>query len=206
MIGIVDYGMGNLRSVFSAFDYLGADVMICTRPEQLTNIDKIVLPGVGSFKDCIGRLKQVGFVDQLNEAVLRDKKPVLGICLGMQVMATHSYEGGVYEGLGWIDAEVIKLHPENKAVKKVPNIGWEMISYKSSSELFKGLSVSPDVYFVHSYYMKCKDESVVAASYEYDHTVTAAIQKRNIFATQFHPEKSQDVGLKILENFISWNP
>lgn len=206
MIGIVDYGMGNLRSVFSALDYLGANVIICTHPDQLQSVDKIVLPGVGAFKDCIQRLNQEGFVDELNNEVLVKKKPVLGICLGMQVMAKSSLEGGRFGGLGWIDAEVIRLHPKDIGTKKIPNIGWNELSYKKEIFLFKDLPHNPDVYFVHSYYMKCNDESVVAATYEYDHTVTASILSNNIFATQFHPEKSQDIGLKILNNFISWIP
>ena len=206
MIGIVDYGMGNLRSVFNAFDYLGADVTICTKADDLKRVDKIVVPGVGAFKDCIYRLKQEGLADELNHEVLFVKKPVLGICLGMQVMAKFSAEGGYYEGLGWIDAEVIKLHPGDKLKRKVPNIGWNEISYKQEILLFKGIVTNPDVYFVHSYYMRCNSESDIVATYEYGHPVTAAILHGNIFATQFHPEKSQDIGLKILENFINWNP
>lgn len=203
MIGIVDYGMGNLRSVFNAFDYLGAKVTICTRPKDLINVDKIVLPGVGAFKDCIGKLQQEGFVSQLDLEVIQKKKPILGICLGMQVMAKRSFEGGNHEGLGWIDGEVIKLHPADINLK-IPNIGWNEISFDSSMPLFKGLPSCPDLYFVHSYYLKCNSEYLVSAYYEYGHKVTAAIRKENIFATQFHPEKSQDVGLKILQNFIDF--
>lgn len=203
MIGIVDYGMGNLRSVFNAFDYLGAKVTICTTPKDLINVDKIVLPGVGAFKDCIGKLKQEGFVSQLDLEVIQKKKPILGICLGMQVMAKRSFEGGNHEGLGWIDAEVIKLHPTDINLK-IPNIGWNEISFDSSMPLFKGLPSCPDLYFVHSYYLKCNSEYLVSAYYEYGHKVTAAIRKENIFATQFHPEKSQDLGLKILQNFINF--
>ncbi len=205
MIGIVDYGMGNLLSVYSAFDYLGEDVKICHHPEELLSVDKIVIPGVGAFKDCIEKLNSSGFTEALHENTITKAKPTMGICLGMQVMAKSSLEGGEYEGLGWFDASVIRLHPGDKD-KKVPNIGWNDITYNSSVPLFKGLPQKPDFYLVHSYYMKCNNPGLVVASYEYGHQVTAAVLKDNIFATQFHPEKSQDYGLRILENFIDWNP
>lgn len=205
MIGIVDYGMGNLHSVYSAFDYLGTDVMICRHPEELANVDKIVIPGVGAFKDCIDRLKSENFVEALKEHVIQKAKPVMGICLGMQVMATKSYEGGEFEGLGWFDAEVIRLHPADTTVR-VPNIGWNEIDHRENFPLFKGLPQKADLYLVHSYYMHCNNPNDIVATYYYDHTVTAAVSKNNIFATQFHPEKSQDYGLRILDNFINWNP
>ena len=206
MIGIIDYGMGNLMSVFSAFDYLGAEVMICKKFSDLEKVDRIVLPGVGAFKDCISRLKSENFLESLNHHVIQLKKPTLGICLGMQVMAKVSYEGGTHEGLGWFDAKVIRLHPDASEKLKIPNIGWNEINYKPGLPLFKGLPQKPDLYLVHSYYMDCDDTENVVASYLYGHQVTAAVLKNNIFATQFHPEKSQDFGLKILENFIKWNP
>ena len=204
MIGIVDYGMGNLLSVFNAFVYLGAEAMICKNPDQLLEVDRIVIPGVGAFKDCIDSLKREGFLDNLNQEVMITKKPTLGICLGMQVMAKRSFEGGMHEGLGWIDADVIKLHPSDDC--KIPNIGWNEIEYNQEIPLFKGLPPKPDLYLVHSYYMKCNSQKDVVATYEYGHKVTAAILRENIFATQFHPEKSQDNGLRILENFIKWEP
>lgn len=205
MIGIVDYGMGNLQSVYSAFEYLGADVTICRHPEELSEVDRIVIPGVGAFKDCIGKLKLTGFQEALDEQVLRKGKPTLGICLGMQVMAVRGTEGGAFDGLGWFDATVVRLTPSDPA-KRVPNIGWNDVKYDPTIHLFKGLPRSVDFYLVHSYYMKPTDATLIAATYEYDHTVTAAVLKNNVFATQFHPEKSQDHGLKVLENFISWNP
>lgn len=205
MIGIVDYGMGNLLSVYSAFDYLGIDVTICKTPEELEHADRIVIPGVGAFKDCIGKLRSENFVSRLNEEVLVKKKPTLGICLGMQVMASRSFEGGVHEGLGWFDADVIKLHPNDPALR-IPNIGWNEISHREGFPLFKGIPQLADLYLVHSYYVKCNDSQNVVATYDYTFPVTAAITKGNIFATQFHPEKSQDFGLRILENFLNWNP
>jgi imidazole glycerol-phosphate synthase subunit HisH len=205
MIGIVDYGMGNLLSVYSAFDYLGAEVMICKHPEELRNVERIVIPGVGAFKDCISKLKETGFQEALNEEVLKKGKPTLGICLGMQVMGKKSYEGGEYEGLGWFDAEVIRLSPTEPSLR-VPNIGWNEIEYNPDVALFKGLPANPDFYLVHSYYMRTVDIADIVATYNYTFAVTAAVLKDNIFATQFHPEKSQDYGLVLLDNFIGWKP
>jgi imidazole glycerol-phosphate synthase subunit HisH len=205
MIGIIDYGMGNLLSVHSAFEYLGADAVICKHPEELKNMDRIVIPGVGAFKDCIHKLKQTGFEQALNEEVIDKGKPTLGICLGMQVMATKSFEGGEFEGLGWFDAEVIRLAP-SEANLRVPNIGWNDVSYNTSVFLFNGLPSHPDFYLVHSYFMNASNTSDIVATYDYSHSVTAAVLKDNIFATQFHPEKSQEHGLKVLENFIEWKP
>lgn len=205
MIGIVDYGMGNLKSVLSAFEYIGSAVKICVMPEDLKSVDKIVIPGVGAIEQCVQKLSATGFAEALNEEVLRKAKPTLGICLGMQVMCKRSYENGEHICLGWFDADVIKLHPDNENMK-VPNIGWNRIIYNKSLSLFNGLPEIVDLYLVHSYYVNAKNENEVVASYNYGHKVTAAILKDNIFATQFHPEKSQDMGLRILQNFIKWNP
>jgi glutamine amidotransferase len=205
MIGIVDYGMGNLLSVYSAIDYLAADVTICKYPEDLKDVDKIVIPGVGAFKDCISKLKSENFEEALNEQVIKKGKPTLGICLGMQVMANKSFEGGEYDGLGWFDAEVVRLNTKDQTLR-IPNIGWNEIDFKENISLFNGVPQKADLYFVHSYYVKCASENDIIATYDYGQTVTAAIMKGNILATQFHPEKSQDYGLKILENFINWNP
>lgn len=205
MIGIVDYGMGNLLSVYNAFDYLGADVKICSHPEELKEVDKIVIPGVGAFKDCIEKITSTGFLHALNEEVLTKGKPTLGICLGMQVMANRSFEGGEYKGLGWFDADVVRLIPTDSNLR-VPNIGWNTIDYNKEVKFFKGLPVNPDFYLVHSFYVKSNNRNDVVATYDYTYPVTAAILKDNIFATQFHPEKSQDYGLQLLDNFIDWNP
>jgi len=205
MIGIVDYGMGNLLSVYNAFDYLGANVKICKHPEDLKSVDKIVIPGVGAFKDCISKIKSTGFLEALNEEVIAKAKPTLGICLGMQVMAKKSFEGGEFEGLGWFDAEVVKLTPSDSNLR-IPNIGWNTIDYDKKTILFKGLPLKPDFYLVHSYYVKANEPNDIVATYDYTYPVTASILKDNIFATQFHPEKSQDYGLQLLENFIHWKP
>ncbi len=205
MIGIVDYGMGNLMSVFNAFEYLGANVMICHTPEDLSKVDRIVLPGVGAINQCILKLNESGFSEALNQEVINKAKPTLGICLGMQVMAKRSYEGGEYQCLGWFDAEVVKLNPGDPKLK-VPNIGWNTINFQAKVPLFNGLPEHPDFYLVHSYQVRVNQPEERVASYQYGETVTAAILKDNIFATQFHPEKSQDLGLKVLENFINWKP
>jgi len=205
MVGILDYGMGNLLSVYNAFDYLAADVMICKHPEDLAKADHIVIPGVGAFKDCIDKLNTTGFREALDYMVIKMAKPTLGICLGMQIMADKGTEGGLYDGLGWFDATVTRLQPDDPG-KRVPNIGWNDVKYDSRIPLFKGLPPKVDFYLVHSFYMKTNDSSDVVATYEYDHLVTAAVLKNNIFATQFHPEKSQEHGLKLLENFIAWRP
>lgn len=205
MIGIVDYGMGNLLSVCHALEFLGADIRLCRQPKDLDGIERMILPGVGAFRDCITNLKEKGFVEALNKAVLQQRKPILGICLGMQVMARKSFEGGEYQGLGWFDADVVRLQPVNSLLC-VPQIGWNEIKYRKESPLFACLPVEPDCYFVHSYHVKCDDENNIDATCDYGETVTAAIRKNNIFATQFHPEKSQEYGIRVLENFLKWNP
>ena len=205
MTGIVDYGMGNLLSVYNAFDYLGANVTICKKPDDLISVDRIVIPGVGAFKDCISKINSMGFADALYDEVIRKAKPTMGICLGMQIMGTRSFEGGEYKGLGWFDADIVKLTPSDSTLR-VPNIGWNTVKYNKEVNLFEGLPDEPDFYLVHSYYVKANDPQDIVATYDYTYEVTASILKDNIFATQFHPEKSQDYGLRILENFINWRP
>lgn len=205
MVGIVDYGMGNLLSVYSAFDYLGTQVKVCKHPEELLTVDRIVIPGVGAFKDCIDKIVSTGFKEVLDEQVLKKGKPILGICLGMQVMAKIGLEGGENKGLGWFDASIVKLSPKDTNLR-IPNIGWNDVSFDPNIFLFKGVPKNADFYHVHSYFMDVNNPRDVAATYEYRQRVTAAVLKDNIFATQFHPEKSQDHGLKILENFIAWKP
>lgn len=205
MIGIVDYGMGNILSVVNAVEMLGEDAAVCKNPEQLRDADKIILPGVGAFGDCMENLKQRSLVDALNVEVLDKKKPILGICLGMQVMAKKGFEGGVFDGLGWFDAEVIRLG-ENMPSLHVPHVGWNEVTFNKGHFLGQGLPAKPDLYFVHSYFMKCRVAADVIAVCHYGQEFTAAVQKGNIVATQFHPEKSQDYGLKILDNFLTFKP
>lgn len=202
MIGIVDYGAGNLLSVHSALEELGFDASICSNPAQLDQFERVILPGVGAFSACMENLNRTGFKDALNEFVLQKQRPILGICLGMQAMARKSYEFGEHEGLGWFDAEIVRLQPADPALR-VPQIGWNSLQYARPCPLFKNVKEGADVYFVHSYHMHCVNAEDVAAICDYGMHVTAAVSKDNIFATQFHPEKSQEFGLKILENFAT---
>jgi glutamine amidotransferase len=207
MTGIVDYGIGNLLSVKNAVEYIGEDVETIDQPSDLEKADRIILPGVGAFGDCVENLNRRGFAGILHHLVHEKKKPIIGICVGMQMMAKFGHELGKHEGLGWFDGEVVKLNPNDKALR-VPHVGWADVVYKPKSPLFGGLRGTPDFYFVHSFYMKCANEIEVDAYYDYgpDLKVTACVRKNNVFGTQFHPEKSQEHGLKILENFIKWTP
>ena len=195
MIAIIDYGMGNLRSVQKAFEYLGYNAVITDDITEMERADKLVLPGVGAFGDAIRTIRDKG-IDEVIYKAAQDKRPFLGICLGMQMIFDKSYEYGEFEGLGLINGE-IKLLPDN--VKK-PHIGWNNLDIKMRSPLFEGLPESPYVYFVHSYYLET-DAPVVSATTYYGREIQVAVQKDNIFALQFHPEKSGDVGLQILKNF-----
>lgn len=195
MIAIIDYGMGNLRSVQKAFEYLGYNAVITDDIAEMERADKLVLPGVGAFGDAIQTIRDKG-IDKVIYKAAEDKKPFLGICLGMQMIFDKSYEYGEFEGLGLIKGE-IKLLPDN--VKK-PHIGWNDLDIKMRSPLFEGLPEKPYVYFVHSYYLET-DATVVSATTYYGKDIQVAVQKDNIFALQFHPEKSGDVGLQILKNF-----
>ena len=208
MIGIIDYGMGNLLSVKNILDYLGEANFICQNPGELPKADRIILPGIGGFPDCIRALHEMGFVDALNNEVMVQKKPILGICLGMQVMARYGYEFSKVEGLGWFDAQVVNINTVSDQVK-VPNVGWEEIQVNRKSPLFRRLPQKSDFYLVHSFFMQFEDENApeVDAFYQIGDTkITAAVRKDNIFATQFHPEKSSDLGMTVLENFIDWEP
>ncbi len=195
MIAIIDYGMGNLRSVQKAFEFLGFEAVVTSDTEVMEKADKLVLPGVGAFGDAIATIREKGF-DKIIYKAVADNKPFLGICLGMQMVFDKSYEYGEYQGLGLIKGEV-KLLPDN--VKK-PHIGWNNLNIKMRSPLFEGLPENPYVYFVHSYYLET-DAPVISATTDYGKEIQIAVQKDNIFALQFHPEKSGDVGLQILKNF-----
>lgn len=195
MIAIIDYGMGNLRSVQKAFEFLGFEAVVTDDISVMERADKLVLPGVGAFGDAIATIRQKGF-DKVIYKAAEQKKPFLGICLGMQMVFDKSYEYGEFQGLGLIRGEV-KLLPDN--VKK-PHIGWNNLDIKMHSPLYEGLPESPYVYFVHSYYLET-DAPVISATTHYGREIQVAVQKDNIFALQFHPEKSGDVGLQILKNF-----
>jgi len=200
MIAIVDYGLGNLRSVSGALERLGVDHVITNQPEQLTSAEKLILPGVGAFGDGMKNLHSRGLVNVLNRLVLEDCKPILGICLGFQLMAKESTEFGHHEGLGWVDACVEKL--ETNGGLRLPHVGWNDLFQIKGCRLFEGIPRSALFYYVHSYHVRCRDEAIVTGECEYGVRFTAAVRQDNIFGTQFHPEKSQQWGLKLLANFL----
>lgn len=205
MIAIVHYGLGNLHSVRCALESLGADTRLCERPEELAEAERLVLPGVGAFRDAMANLRARGWLAALEEQVLRRGKPILGICLGLQVLARGSEEGGSCAGLGWLAADVVRMRPAPRELR-VPQIGWNNVEYRADSPLFRGLPPQPDFYFVHSYHLRCDNPGMVDAVCDYGGPVTAAVRSGRIAATQFHPEKSQEFGLQVLENFLRWTP
>ena len=195
MIVIVDYGVGNLFSLKSSFEAIGTEIKVSGEPEDIRQADKIVLPGVGAFRDAREKLGKNG-LDQVIVEETQKGKPLLGICLGMQMLFEKSYEYGEHEGLSLLKGEIRRL-PDTV---KIPHMGWNCLSIQMRSPLFEGLEEEPYVYFVHSYYLQTEAPIVSATTY-YGKQIQVAAQKDNIFALQFHPEKSGDVGLKILENF-----
>ena len=199
MITIIDYGSGNLRSVYNAFKYLNADVKICEDPRDIDKADKIVLPGVGSSQDAMNGLSQRDLIDPLLRNIEKGK-PFLGICLGLQLLFNTSEESGGCDCLGLIDGEV-KLFPRERGIK-VPQIGWNTVKINDEAcPFFKGIKDETYFYFVHSYYCDNREEASTVGVTEYALEYTSAVWKDNIFAVQFHPERSQENGLKILENF-----
>jgi imidazole glycerol-phosphate synthase subunit HisH len=205
MIVIVDYGMGNLRSVYNKLKWIGHTAEISSDPKVIARADKIILPGVGHFRTGMDKLREYGLIDILNHKVLTEKVPIFGICLGVQLFTKRSEEGNA-EGLGWIDAETIRFYISEKQKYriKVPHVGWNSVSLSNKkSLLFKGVDENELFYFVHSYYLRCNDYSVVLGTSNYLYEFVSCIEKDNIFGTQFHPEKSQDVGIKLFENFVN---
>ncbi|ACM19055.1 imidazoleglycerol-phosphate synthase, glutamine amidotransferase subunit [Geotalea daltonii FRC-32] len=203
MIAIIDYGMGNLRSVQKAFEKVGFEATVTSDPNVVLAADKIVLPGVGAFPDCMRNLEQGGFINPILK-VIADGRPFLGICLGLQLLFTESEEFGIHKGLNIIPGRVLRFPEgleENGEKLKVPHMGWNQLTLRGESAVFEGIDDGTNVYFVHSYYVKPDDEKVVAASTTYGMEFCSAICKDNVVATQFHPEKSQEKGLQILKNF-----
>ncbi|MBE2278787.1 MAG: imidazole glycerol phosphate synthase subunit HisH [Ignavibacteriaceae bacterium] len=196
---ILDYAMGNLRSVQKKVNSLGYEAIISSDLNIIKNADKLILPGVGHFRKGMENLIKTGIYDLLNEIVLNKKKPILGICLGMQLMTNHSEEGNC-EGFGWINGETVKFKLDPIQFK-VPHMGWNSIQIKKKSSIFEGLSENEMFYFVHSYYVKCKEKNDVLSNTEYGIEFTSAVWKENIYGVQFHPEKSHDWGSKLLRNF-----
>ena len=198
MIAIIDYDAGNIRSVEKAMAKLGQEVWITRDRERIMNADKVILPGVGSFGDAMAHLQEYNLVEVIKD-VVKEKIPFLGICLGLQLLYESSEETPGVEGLGILKGKILKI-PEQKDLK-IPHMGWNSLHLQNDGRLFHGIEQNPYVYFVHSYYLKAGEEETVKATTEYSVNIHASVEKDNVFACQFHPEKSSDLGLQILKNF-----
>jgi imidazole glycerol-phosphate synthase subunit HisH len=203
VIAVIDYGAGNLRSVASAFEAIGQHPLITNQPGDLAKAAAIVLPGVGAFGDGMESLRRFGLIETLQEEVLEKKKPYLGICLGLQFLGLESLEHGAHAGLGWLKGLVRQIVPNDKRFR-IPHIGWNNIHIQRPSPLFEGLPPEPVFYFVHSFHLEMAEaeRAAVTSTCWHGADITASVQKDHIFAVQFHPEKSQENGLKLLENFV----
>lgn len=199
MIAIIDYDAGNIKSVEKALQKLGADVVITKDADVILNAEKVILPGVGAFGDAMSNLKKYDLVPVIKKVVEKGI-PFLGICLGLQLLFDRSDETPGVEGLGILKGEVLRI-PENGELK-IPHMGWNSLHFQNDGRLFQGLPEESYVYFVHSYYLKAENPEIVKATAEYGVTIHASVEKGNVFACQFHPEKSSDVGLQILKNFV----
>ena len=205
-VKIVDYNSGNISSVINSFNEVAKDkvnIEVTADLSKIKSSDKVVLPGQGSFKSCVDALNNMnGLVDTLNNFVLTSKKPLLGICVGLQMFADVGYEEKETKGLGWISGKVSKIDNQNGKYK-LPHIGWNQLNIVKDSKIFDGLENNSHMYFVHSYEFIPEDKNVVSATTDYSTSIVCAVEKDNIFGTQFHPEKSDNAGLKIINNFIN---
>jgi glutamine amidotransferase len=205
-VAIVDYNSGNISSVINSFKEVAKDkvnIEVTSDLNKIKSSDKIVLPGQGSFKSCVDALNNIsGLVDALNEFTINNKKPLLGICVGLQMFADIGYEETETKGLGWIAGKVSKIDNQN-GMYKLPHIGWNQINILKDSKIFKDIENNSHMYFVHSYEFIPKDKSVISGTTDYSSNIVCSIEKENIFGTQFHPEKSDKIGLKIIDNFIN---
>jgi glutamine amidotransferase len=199
-IMVLDYGMGNHFSIVKRLLKFDCRVFAGNSIKEMSEADKIVLPGVGHFGKAVENIKKLGLLDALNEAVLGKQKPILGICLGMQLMAKKSEEGNT-EGLGWIDAEVVKFKITHSLYYKIPHIGWNTVEQKKDAALLKNIPSNSEFYFVHAYHMHNNQNQDILGVTDYEYSFVSAIEKDNIFGVQFHPEKSHDIGNTLLENF-----
>jgi glutamine amidotransferase len=204
MIVIVDYGMGNLNSVKRRLDSLAQDVVISNDSRVIAQAERLILPGVGHFGQAMDNLKKLGLIAILNDLVIESKIPVLGICLGMQLMTKSSEEGDV-EGLGWFDCNTEKMKVGNNSIYKLPHIGWNTITFEKSNQLMEGIELNSEVYFVHNYGVYNAPQNQILNHTDYGSSFVSALQKDNIIGMQYHPEKSHDVGLQILRNFLKFN-
>ena len=200
MIAIIDYGAGNIQSVYKALKFIGADCKVTSDKDEILNADGAILPGVGSFGDAMDTMTKRGIKNTIIEYT-KSGKPFLGICLGLQLLFPESEETPGVKGLDIFKGTITKIPNQNRTLK-IPHMGWNNISIKQKNGIFKGIEGEPYVYFVHSFYLKAQDKDIVAATTQYGVEIDAAVQKGNIIATQFHPEKSGEVGLKMLKNFV----
>ena len=205
-VTIVDYNSGNISSVINSFKEVAkgkVSIEVTSDLGKIKSSDKLVLPGQGSFKSCIDALKNInGLVDTLNEFAINNKKPLLGICVGLQMFASTGYEETETKGLGWISGKVSKINNQNGKYK-LPHIGWNQINIVKESKIFKSIENNSHMYFVHSYEFIPEDKNVISATTDYSSSIVSSVEKENIFGTQFHPEKSDKYGLKIIDNFIN---
>jgi glutamine amidotransferase len=205
-ITIVDYNSGNISSVINSFSEVAKDkvnIQVTSDLNKIKSTDKVVLPGQGSFKSCVDALNSInGLVDTLNEFTISNKKPLLGICVGLQMFADVGYEETETKGLGWVPGKVSKIDNQDGKYK-LPHIGWNQINLVKDSKIFKDIENNSHMYFVHSYEFIPEDKSVISATTDYSSNIVCSVQKENIFGTQFHPEKSDKIGLKIINNFIN---
>jgi glutamine amidotransferase len=205
-VTIVDYNSGNISSVINSFKEVAknkVNIEVSSDLKKIKSSDKIVLPGQGSFKSCVDALNNInGLVDALNEFVINSKKPLLGICVGLQMFADIGYEETETKGLGWIEGKVSKIDNQNGKYK-LPHIGWNQINIFKDEKIFKNIENNSHMYFVHSYEFIPEDKSVISATTDYSSKIVCSVEKENIFGTQFHPEKSDKIGLKIIQNFIN---
>ena len=205
-VTIVDYNSGNISSVMNSFKEVAKDkvnIEVTSDLNKIKSSDKVVLPGQGSFKSCLDALNKInGLTDTLNEFVINNKKPLLGICVGLQMFADIGYEESETKGLGWISGKVSKIDNQDGKFK-LPHIGWNQINIIKESKIFQNIENNSHVYFVHSYEFIPNDKSVISATTDYSSNIVCSVEKENIFGTQFHPEKSEKIGLKIINNFLS---
>jgi len=205
-VTIVDYNSGNISSVINSFNEVAKDkvnIEVTSDLNKIKSSDKVVLPGQGSFKSCVDALNSInGLTDTLNEVAINNKKPLLGICVGLQMFADVGYEEIETKGLGWISGKVVKINNQNGKFK-LPHIGWNQLNIHKNSKILKDIENNSHMYFVHSYEFIPQDKSIISATTDYSSNIVCSIEKENIFGTQFHPEKSDKIGLKIIDNFIN---
>ncbi len=200
MLAIIDYDAGNIKSVVNAFKFLGTDALVTRDPKEIMKADRVILPGVGAFGDAMRKLEEYNLTDVIRD-VAGSGTPFMGICLGLQLLFDSSDESEGVSGLGILRGKIKRI-PDN-GVLKVPQIGWNSLKYPNKGRLFNGIDEESYVYFVHSYYLDAQDKDIVTATTEYGTTIDASVEKGNVFACQFHPEKSAEVGMEILKNFLS---